>query len=52
MVDLNSLSPGFHRVQAYSVDGLGDVETSPASDTLAVQQSTYTVFLPIVAVGQ
>jgi hypothetical protein len=51
-VDLNSLSPGLHRVQAYSVDGLGDVETSPASDTLPVQQPTHSVFLPIVVVGQ
>jgi hypothetical protein len=51
-VDLNSLSPGLHRVQAYSVDGLGDVETSPASDTLSVQQPTHSVFLPIVVVGQ
>jgi hypothetical protein len=50
-VDLNSLSPGLHRVQAYSVDGLGDVETSPASDTLSVRQSTHTVFLPIVVAG-
>jgi hypothetical protein len=47
-VDLNDLSFGLHRVQAYSVDGLGDVETSPASDTLSVQQSTHSVFLPIV----
>ena len=51
-VDLNSLSSGLHQVQAYSVDGLGNVETSPASDILSVQQSTYTVFLPIVALGQ
>ena len=50
-VDLSSLSPGLHRVQAYSVDGLGDVETSPASDTLSVQQSTHSVFLPILAAG-
>jgi len=50
-VDLSSLSPGLHRVQAYSVDGLGDVETSPASDTLSVQQSIHRVFLPIVAAG-
>jgi hypothetical protein len=50
-VDLNTLSPGVHRVQAYSVDGLGDAETSPASDTLSVQQSTHSVFLPIVAAG-
>jgi hypothetical protein len=51
-VDLSSLSPGLHRVQAYSVDGLGDVETSPASDTLSIQQSSHTVFLPIVAAGR
>jgi hypothetical protein len=51
-VDLSSLSPGLHRVQAYSVDGLGDVETSPASDTLSVQQSTRGVFLPMLLVGR
>jgi hypothetical protein len=51
-VDLSSLKPGLHRVQAYSVDGLGDVETSPASDTLSVQQTTHTVFLPIIAAGR
>jgi hypothetical protein len=50
-VDLSSLSPGLHRVQAYSVDGLGNVETSPASDTLSVQQSTHSIFLPILAAG-
>jgi hypothetical protein len=51
-VDLTSLSPGLHQVQAYSVDGLGDVETSPAHDTLSVQQTTHTVFLPIIAAGR
>jgi hypothetical protein len=51
-VGLTSLKPGLHRVQAYSVDGLGDVETSPASDTLSVQQTTHTVFLPIIAAGR
>jgi hypothetical protein len=47
-VNLNGLSFGLHRVQAYSVDGLGDVETSPASDTLSVQQSTHNIFLPLL----
>jgi hypothetical protein len=51
-VNTGTLSPGIHRVQAYSVDGLGDIETSPASDTLSVQQSTHAVFLPIVVVGR
>jgi hypothetical protein len=52
IVDLNELSFGLHRVQAYSVDGLGDVETSPASDTLSIQRSTPSIFLPLLTAGQ
>jgi hypothetical protein len=51
-IDLATLSPGTHLVQAYSVDDQGNVETSPASDSLSIQQQTYTVFLPLVLAAQ
>jgi len=47
-VDLAALSPGEHQVQAYSVDGQGNVETSPASDSFSVQRQAFSVFLPLV----
>jgi hypothetical protein len=51
-IDLTTLSPGAHQVQAYSADGQGNVETSPASASFSIQQQTYTVFLPLVLGGQ
>lgn len=45
IIDLSTLSPGNHRIQAYSVDGGGNIETSPASDLLLIQAR---VFLPLV----
>jgi len=51
-VDLTALSPGVHQIQAYSVDGEGNTETSPASDSFLVQPQTQYVFLPLVQVGQ
>ncbi len=51
-IDLTVLSPGVHQVQAYSVDGEGNIETSPASDATLVEPRTQYVFLPLVLVGQ
>lgn len=47
-LDVTALSPGLHQVQAYSVDGEGNIETSPATDVLAVQATTRYLFLPIL----
>ena len=48
-VDIHTLGPGNHQVQAYSVDGLGNVETSPAQDFVNVPQAPgWCVFLPLV----
>jgi hypothetical protein len=52
VVDLTRLSPGVHHVQAYSVDGEGNMETSPASDTVFVQAPTQYFFLPLLMAGQ
>ncbi|MEE9617816.1 MAG: hypothetical protein V3T90_12535 [Anaerolineae bacterium] len=49
-IDLTVLSPGVHEVQAYSVDGEGNIETSPASDSILVEPRTQHVFLPLVVV--
>lgn len=49
-IDPTALSPGAHQVQAYSVDGEGRVETSPASDSIFVEEPTHHFFLPIVRV--
>jgi len=46
IVDTTALSPGVHQIEAYSVDGQGNVETSPANDTISVQAPTQYVFLP------
>jgi len=51
-IDMTALSPGAHHVQAYSVDGEGNTETSPASDSLLVPQRTRSFFLPLVLVGK
>ncbi|GAB4542240.1 MAG: hypothetical protein Kow0063_33960 [Anaerolineae bacterium] len=51
-VDLTALNPGLHQVQAYSVDGEGNVETSPASDSLPVQAVTRYLFLPLVTASR
>jgi hypothetical protein len=47
-VDLTTLSPGTHLVEAYSVDGEGNVETSPASDIISIQAPPQYVYLPYV----
>jgi hypothetical protein len=52
ILDLTTLSPGTHRIQAYSVDGEGNIETSPASESLLVHPIAYHVFLPAVLTGQ
>jgi hypothetical protein len=46
------LSPGAHQIQAYSVDGDGNVDSSPASDPIFVQAPTHRVFLPLLTVTQ
>ncbi len=51
-VDLTSLSPGAHQVQAYSVDGKGNIETSPATESISVQAQTWSIFMPLVVRGQ
>jgi len=51
-IDLTTLNPGDHQIQAYSVDGEGNTETSPASDFISVQPQTQYVFLPLVRAGQ
>jgi hypothetical protein len=51
-VNLAALSPGAHQIQAYSVDGDGNVDSSPASDPIFVQAPTHRVFLPLLTVTQ
>ncbi len=51
-VDLSTLSSGDHQIQAYSIDGAGNIETSPASDVIQVEPTIRHVFLPIVMVNQ
>ncbi|MBU0705033.1 MAG: hypothetical protein KKC18_14330 [Chloroflexi bacterium] len=50
-IDLITLSPGVHQIQACSMDGEGNLETSPASDFIFVQSQTHSVFLPLVLVN-
>ena len=50
-IDLTTLSPGVHQIQACSMDGEGNFETSPASDFIFVQSRTHSVFLPLVLVN-
>jgi len=52
IVDTTALSPGFHQVEAYSLDGEGNAETSPASDTISVQARTQYLFLPLLMSAQ
>jgi len=52
IVDLTNLQPGTHTVQAYSTDGEGNTETSPASDTISVRSQTRYVLLPLVLANQ
>lgn len=47
-IDLSTSSPGNHQIQAYSVDGEGNTETSPASDLIYVHPPTQHTFLPLV----
>lgn len=49
-IDLTTLNPGIHQIQAYSVDGEGNAETSPASDAILVEPRTEYAFLPLVLV--
>ena len=51
-IDLTALAPGVHQVQACSMDGEGNLETSPASDFIFVQSQTHSVFLPLVLVNR
>jgi len=51
-IDLTVLSPVVHEVQAYAVDGEGNMETSPATDTISVQALPEYVFLPLLVVGR
>ena len=51
-VDVTALSPGVHQVEAYSVDGEGNVETSPAGDIISIQAPPQNVFLPLLMVSQ
>jgi len=48
IVDATVLSPGVHQVEAYAVDGEGNVETSPANDVISVQAPTRYLFLPLL----
>jgi len=52
MVDLTALSPGDHQIKAYSVDGQGNVETSPANDFISIEARTHYVFLPLLAASR
>jgi hypothetical protein len=51
-VDVTALSPGVHQVQAYSVDGEGNVETSPAGDIISIQAPPQYLFLPLLMDGR
>jgi hypothetical protein len=48
-IALDELSPGTHELQVYSVDGDGNVESSPAIDTFQSRRTLITVFLPLAA---
>ncbi len=48
VIDLSALKPGERRIQAYAVDSLGNVETTPASDFITVAPRTSYIFLPLV----
>jgi hypothetical protein len=52
VVDRETLTPGTHQVQAYSIDGQGHIETSPASDILLIEAQTHYLFLPLVNARQ
>ncbi|HDQ71699.1 MAG TPA: hypothetical protein ENN19_06335 [Chloroflexi bacterium] len=48
LVDLTALQPGEHRIRAYAVDGVGNVESTPASDYITIAPKRGYVFLPLV----
>jgi hypothetical protein len=48
VIDLAALKPGERRIQAYAVDGLGNVESTPASDFITIAPRTSYIFLPLV----
>ncbi|MGD2144110.1 MAG: hypothetical protein PVF54_06500 [Anaerolineae bacterium] len=47
----DALSPGMHEVEVYSVDGEGNVETSPATDTFRTPQRAVIMFFPLAFKG-
>jgi hypothetical protein len=47
-IDPATLDPGVHQVQAYAVDSQGNVETSPASDSLFVTAHVRYTFMPVM----
>ncbi len=48
IVDTTALGPGVHQAEAYSIDGEGNVETSPANDAISVQAPTKYLFFPLL----
>jgi hypothetical protein len=48
-VDLATLAAGTHQVQAYSIDGQGHIEPSPASDFLSIEAAPHNLFLPMIS---
>lgn len=48
IVDTTTLSPGVHQVEAYSVDGEDNVETSPANDIISIQAPPQYLFFPLL----
>jgi hypothetical protein len=51
IVDIAALDPGNHQIEAYSRDGEGNIETSPANDCFVVESHSQYVFLPFVNIS-
>jgi hypothetical protein len=47
-IDGDELAPGTHELQVYSIDGAGNVEPSPATDTFESGRALSRVHLPLV----
>jgi hypothetical protein len=47
-VAVDDLGPGTHELQVYSIDGEGNVEPSPATDTFESGQTPARILLPLV----
>jgi len=47
-VAVDKLGPGTHRLEVYSVDGRGNVEPSPATDTFETERRPSKVLLPFI----